>query len=78
MWMWFFHPVVVAVIGAFATAFMHEHTGRDPRTGGLIGAVAGFFGSYYLLVSLWIYLYYNRLNIHVIHRRRRWWEWWKM
>lgn len=74
---WLFHPFVVAIVGAFVTAYMHEHTGRDPRTGGLIGAVAGFIGGYWLLVSLWIYLYYNRLNVHIIRKQRRWWEWWR-
>ena len=31
-----------AIAGAFGTAAMHQHTGRDPRTGGLIGLVVGF------------------------------------
>jgi hypothetical protein len=77
MYYWLFHPFVACALGAFATAYMHEHTGRDPRTGGLIGAAVGFFCGYPFLVSLWVWLYHNRLNVHIINRRRRWFEWWR-
>ena len=73
LWYW----VLPAVVGAFATAYLHEQTGRDPRTGGVIGALVGFFGGWLWLVSVWVFLYYNRNNAHIINRRRRWWEWWR-
>jgi hypothetical protein len=74
-WTWW--SLVFAVVGAFGTAFVHEHTGRDPRTGGVIGAVVGFVLGPFYLVSLWVWLYYNRLNVHIINRPRRWWSWWR-
>lgn len=77
LWYWLFHPVVSAVIGAFFTAYIHEQTGRDPKIGGLIGCAVGLVGGYWFLVSLWVYLYYNRLTVRVIRRRRPWWQWWR-
>ena len=74
---WWWHPGVIALVGAFGTAYVHQSTGRDPRTGGLIGALAGLFLGVGFLVSLWVYLYYNRLNVHVINRQRHWYSWWK-
>ncbi|MBA3452888.1 MAG: hypothetical protein H0T42_07345 [Deltaproteobacteria bacterium] len=76
--MWFtWWSLVFAIVGAFGTAWMHQHTGRDPRTGGVIGlAVGGVLGPFYL-VSFWVWLYYTRLNVHVIKRRRQWYEWWR-
>lgn len=39
-WPWW-HTLLWAVIGASGTAYVHQHTGRDPRTGGVIGAAVG-------------------------------------
>ena len=41
---------VWALVGAFGTAAMHQHTGRDPRTGGLIGLAVGVKYEYSTLV----------------------------
>jgi hypothetical protein len=66
-----------ALVGAFGTAFMHQHTGRDTRTGGLIGlAVGGVLGPFYL-VAFWVWLYYTRLNVYIYKKSRRWFEWWR-
>lgn len=69
--------IVWALVGAFGTAAMHQHTGRDPRFGGLIGLAVGYFFGPFFLVSLWIWLYYRRLNTHYIRSYRKWWEWWR-
>lgn len=69
--------VAWALIGAFGTAAMHQETGRDTRTGGLIGLAVGFFLGPFWLISLWVWLYYNRLSPRVITRYRRWYEWWR-
>lgn len=76
--MWFtWWSLVWAIVGAFGTAAMHQHTGRDSRTGGLIGlGVGAVFGPFYL-VSFWVWLYYMRQNVHVIKTYRRWYEWWR-
>jgi len=76
--MWFtWWSLVWAIVGAFGTAAMHQHTGRDSRTGGLIGlGVGAVFGPFYL-VSFWVWLYYTRQNVHVIKTYRRWYEWWR-
>jgi len=76
--MWFtWWSLLWAVVGAFGTAAMHQHTGRDSRTGGLIGlGVGAVFGPFYL-VSFWVWLYYTRQNVHVIKTYRRWYEWWR-
>ena len=69
--------LVWAIVGAFGTAFMHQHIGRDPRTGGLIGLVLGLLFGPISLVCFWVWLYYNRQNVHVIKNYRRWYEWWR-
>jgi len=76
--MWFtWWSLLWAIVGAFGTAAMHQHTGRDSRTGGLIGlGVGAVFGPFYL-VSFWVWLYYTRQNVHVIKTYRRWYEWWR-
>lgn len=76
--MWFtWWSLAWALAGAFGTAYMHQLTGHDPRTGGLIGlVVGGVLGPLYL-VSFWVWLYYTRLNVHVISRTRQWYEWWR-
>lgn len=66
-----------AIVGAFGTAFMHQHVGRDPRTGGLIGLVLGGLFGPFSLVTFWIWLYYTRQNVHVIKTYRKWYEWWR-
>jgi len=75
LWSWM--QLVWALVGSFGTAAVHQHTGRDPRFGGLIGLGVGFLFGPVALVSLWIWLYYRRLNTHVITRYRRWYEWWR-
>lgn len=76
--MWFtWWSLVWALAGAFGTAWLHQRTGRDPQTGGLIGlVVGGVLGPLYL-VSFWVWLYYTRLNVYVTKRRRQWYEWWR-
>jgi hypothetical protein len=76
--MWFtWWSLVWAIVGAFGTAFVHQHTGRDTRIGGLIGlAVGGILGPLYL-VSFWVWLYYTRLNVYLYKKSRRWYEWWR-
>ena len=74
-WTWW--RLVWALVGAFGTAAMHQHTGRDPRTGGLIGLAVGFVFGPFTLVWLWVLLYYWRQNSHVIRTYRRWYEWWR-
>lgn len=76
--MWFtWWSLFWALVGAFGTAFVHQHTGRETRTGGLVGlAVGGILGPFYL-VALWIWLYYTRLNVYVYKERRQWFEWWR-
>lgn len=76
--MWFtWWSLVWALAGGFGTAYMHQLTGRDVRTGGLIGlVVGGVFGPLYL-VSFWVWLYYTRLHVHVRNRTRQWYEWWR-
>ena len=65
-----------ALVGAFGTAATHENTGRDTRTGGLIGLAVGFVLGPAWLVWLWIFLAYYRSS-NVIVRNRRWYEWWR-
>jgi len=69
--------LVWALVGSFGTAAVHQTTGRDPRTGGLIGlVVGGLLGPLYL-VSFWVWLYYSRTSVHLITKTRRWYEWWR-
>ena len=74
-WSWW--NLVWALVGAFGTAAMHQHTGRDTRTGGLIGAALGLLFGPFSLVTFWVWLYYTRNNVHIIKKYRRWYEWWR-
>lgn len=69
-----------AVVGSFATAYLHEQTGRDVQMGGLIGGLVGAVGGLFFLVWLWVWLYYSRCTgrptWRIIHPRRRWYTWW--
>lgn len=76
-WWFTWWNLLWGIVGAFGTAAMHQHTGRDPRTGGLIGLAVGFLLGPFYLVSFWVWLYYTRLNTHVIRKYRRWYEWWR-
>jgi hypothetical protein len=77
MWWLTWWNLLWGIVGAFGTAAMHQHTGRDPRTGGLIGLAVGFLLGPFYLVSFWVWLYYTRLNSHIIRKSRRWYEWWR-
>jgi hypothetical protein len=77
MWWFTWWSLLWALVGAFGTAAMHQNTGRDPRTGGLIGLAVGLFLGPFFLVWFWVWLYYNRNNAHIITRYRRWYEWWR-
>ncbi|MDB4954819.1 MAG: hypothetical protein JWO36_2388 [Myxococcales bacterium] len=77
MVIWTVWQLVYALVGAFGTAAVHQHTGRDPKMGGFIGLVVGFMFGPFALVSLWLWLYYRRTNVHVITKYRRWYEWWR-
>jgi hypothetical protein len=72
--------IVWAVVGSFGTAYLHERTGRDVQTGGLIGALVGAVGGIFFLMALWVWLYYGRCNVgptwRVHNARRRWYNWW--
>lgn len=72
--------IAAAIIGAFATAFLHEKTGRDVTMGGLIGLVVGAIGGWFFLMILWLWLYYDRTSLPVgrIYNARRppWYRWW--
>jgi uncharacterized membrane protein YeaQ/YmgE (transglycosylase-associated protein family) len=70
--------VVVGLVGAFGTAYVHETKGRDVTMGGLIGLVVGLVGGLFFLMLLWVWLYYvspapvGRLY----NSRKRWHQWW--
>ncbi|MDX1994228.1 MAG: hypothetical protein SF029_17715 [bacterium] len=74
-----FWRLVVALVGAFGTAYMHERSGRDVTMGGLIGLVVGGVGGMFFLMLLWLWLYYGGYG--PVGRmygvpRKRWYEWW--
>lgn len=72
--------VVIGLIGAFGTAYMHERSGRDVTMGGLIGLVVGFVGGLFFLMLLWVWLYYvSPSPVGRIYERggsKRWYQWW--
>lgn len=72
--------IATAFIGAFATAFLHEKTGRDVTMGGLIGLAVGAIGGWFFLMILWLWLYYDRTTLPVGRmyntRRPPWYRWW--
>lgn len=72
--------VVVAILGAFATAYIHQRTGRDVRMGGLIGAAVGGVGGIWFLLVLWVYIYYFApapVGRMYGSRRTVWYRWWE-
>ena len=75
MW-WPWSMLITAIVGSFATAWVCKETGRDPRLGGILGLLAGIFG-WLSLVSLWTYLYLNRLNPRVVKKPTKWYAWWR-
>ena len=74
---WTLWQLVYAVVGAFGTAAVHQHTRRDPRIGGVIGLLVGFMLGPFALVALWAWLYYRRQNVRMTTTTRRWYEWWR-
>ena len=68
--------LLTMIVGSFATAWVCKETGRDPRLGGILGLLFGVLGPL-SLVSLWGYLYLNRLNPRVVKRPTRWYLWWR-
>jgi hypothetical protein len=72
--------IVVAIIGSFGTAYLHQRTGRDVQMGGLIGlAVGGVLGMYFLLM-LWVWVYYFSGSYpvgRIYNSRRMWFRWWE-
>lgn len=73
--------VVVALIGAFATAYLHEIKGRNVQLGGLIGLAVGGIGGLFFLLWLWVWIYYfTDSPIGTVYysrnRVRRWYNWW--
>jgi uncharacterized membrane protein YeaQ/YmgE (transglycosylase-associated protein family) len=50
--------IVLGLLGAFATAYIHERTGRSVSMGGLIGMAVGAIGGIWILVLLWVWIYY--------------------
>ncbi len=71
--------VVLVVFGSFATAYIHQRTGRDVRMGGLIGAAVGGIGGIWFLLMVWVYIYYFAPSPigHVYGSRRIWYRWWE-
>ncbi len=72
--------VAVAVFGAFATAYIHQRTGREVRMGGLIGAAVGGIGGIWFLLVLWVYIYYfapSPIGRMYGPRRTVWYRWWE-
>jgi hypothetical protein len=69
--------VVLGIVGSFVTAYVCQDTGRDPRLGGIVGGITGFFIGIIGLASLWAWLYLNRLSPRIVKRPTRWYLWWK-
>ena len=76
--MWIFHwsTLLTVAVGSFATAWVCTQTGRDPRLGGIVGALLGVLG-WFSLISAWAWLYLNRLNPRIVRRPTRWYLWWR-
>ncbi len=69
--------MIHALAGAFGTAYVFEHTGRDATKGGVYGLVIGGFTGWFGLVPLWGWAYLNTTPIRAQQLRRRWYEWWR-
>ncbi len=69
--------VLSGIVGSFASAWVCKETGRDPRLGGIVGLLTGFFFGWFGLASLWTWLYLNRLNPRVVKKPTRWYMWWR-
>jgi hypothetical protein len=71
--------VFLAIAGSFATAYVHQRTGRDVTMGGLIGAAVGGIGGIWFLLMLWIWIYYfagSPVGRMYGVRRKVWYRWW--
>jgi hypothetical protein len=66
-----------ALLGAFGTAFVFEHTGRDVSKGGIIGLVLGGTAGWLGLIPMWVWLFYRPEPIRGRALRRRWYTWWR-
>jgi hypothetical protein len=69
--------LLTGIIGSFATAYVCKDTGRDPRLGGILGLLTGYFFGVLALASLWAYLYLNRLEPRRVTKPTRWYLWWR-
>ncbi len=66
-----------ALVGSFGTAYVFEHTGRDPATGGVYGLLIGGFMGWYGLVPFWGWNFLNPTRVRVRGLHRRWYLWWR-
>lgn len=68
-----------ALVGSFATAYVHEKTGRDVRMGGLIGLFVGAIGGAIFLGIYWLWLHFDRDTMprRDLFDLRRWYEWYQ-
>ena len=72
--------IALAVFGSFATAYLHQRTGRDITMGGLIGAAVGGIGGIWFLLMLWVWIYYfagSPIGRMYGVRRKVWYRWWE-
>jgi hypothetical protein len=72
--------IVLAIFGSFATAYLHQRTGRDVMMGGLLGAAVGGIGGIFFLLGLWTYIYYyspSPIGRMYGTRRKVWYRWWE-
>ncbi len=70
--------IVLAIFGSFATAYIHERTGRNISMGGLIGLAVGGIGGIWFLLLLWVWIYYFAPSPvgRIYGRNLRWYRWW--
>lgn len=80
MWYVIGWRIVLAIIGSFVTAYIHERTGRDVRMGGIIGAAVGGIGGIWFLLILWVWIYYFASppigRVYGL-KRKFWYRWWE-
>ena len=71
--------IALAIFASFATAYLHQRTGRDITMGGLIGAAVAGIGGIWFLLMLWIWIYYfagSPIGRMYGTRRKVWYRWW--
>ena len=78
-WVWLADMAISAFVGSFGTAYIHQRTGRDTSTGGLVGLLVGGALGRYALVSLWVSLLVqpNWLTGRMSQFRKPWYLWWR-